>query len=128
MGWLPRRWTCRMLVMALIALIVPAAAALPAAARPVPASAAPASPVTLPLPPMGWNDWNHFGCGITQQIVEQTADALVRTGLRDDGYRYVNVDDCWGRPAVTPAVRCRPTPRRSPAVSRRWPTMCTRAG
>jgi alpha-galactosidase len=99
MGWLPRRWTRRMLVIALVPLILPAAAALPAAARPALAFTAPASPVTLPLPPMGWNDWNHFGCGITQQIVEQTADAMVRTGLRGDGYRYVNVDDCWEAPS-----------------------------
>ena len=98
MGWLIRRWRHRMLVIALVPLILPAAAALPAFARPAPSFPASASPVTLPLPPMGWNDWNYFGCGITEQIVKQTADAMVRTGLRDDGYRYVNVDDCWEAP------------------------------
>ncbi|MDI5972588.1 alpha-galactosidase [Streptomyces sp. SL13] len=46
-------------------------------------------------PPMGWNDWNAFGCNVTEQLVEQTADYLVSSGLKDDGYTYVNIDDCW---------------------------------
>jgi alpha-galactosidase len=46
-------------------------------------------------PPMGWNSWNHFGCNIDEQLIRETADALVRTGLRDAGYVYVNMDDCW---------------------------------
>jgi len=46
-------------------------------------------------PPMGWNSWNHFWCGINEQIVRETADALVSSGLAKKGYVYVNVDDCW---------------------------------
>lgn len=65
------------------------------AATPTPAPTPAASPPRLSAPPMGWNDWNSFHCGITEQIVRDTADALVRTGLRDAGYRNVNVDDCW---------------------------------
>ncbi|MBB5897565.1 NEW3 domain-containing protein [Kutzneria kofuensis] len=49
-------------------------------------------------PPMGWNDWNAFGCSVDQQLVEQTADTLVSTGMRDAGYQYVNIDDCWALP------------------------------
>ncbi|QUQ65071.1 NEW3 domain-containing protein [Kutzneria sp. CA-103260] len=49
-------------------------------------------------PPMGWNDWNAFGCGVDQQLVEQTADTLVSSGMRDAGYTYVNIDDCWALP------------------------------
>lgn len=49
-------------------------------------------------PPTGWNDWNAFGCGVDQQLVEQAADALVSTGMRDAGYQYVNIDDCWALP------------------------------
>lgn len=48
-----------------------------------------------PTPPMGWNSWNTFGCGITEQIVRAQADALVSSGLAAAGYRYVVVDDCW---------------------------------
>ncbi len=43
---------------------------------------------------MGFSTWNVFGCNVNQGEVEAIARALVRTGLRDDGYRYVNVDDC----------------------------------
>ncbi|BBA95969.1 putative secreted alpha-galactosidase [Actinacidiphila reveromycinica] len=46
-------------------------------------------------PPMGFNDWNAFGCGVSEQLIEQTADYLVSSGLKDDGYGYVNIDDCW---------------------------------
>ncbi len=49
-------------------------------------------------PPMGWNDWNAFGCGVNEQLVEQTADAIVASGMRDAGYQYVNIDDCWALP------------------------------
>ncbi|KAG2548203.1 hypothetical protein PVAP13_9KG150800 [Panicum virgatum] len=46
-------------------------------------------------PQMGWNSWNHFGCGINEDLIKQTADALVNTGLAKLGYEYVNIDDCW---------------------------------
>ena len=46
-------------------------------------------------PPMGWNSWNHFGCNIDEELIHETADALVKSGLRDAGYVYVNLDDCW---------------------------------
>jgi alpha-galactosidase len=46
-------------------------------------------------PPMGWNSWNKFGCDITEEKVHAQADAMVSSGMRDAGYRYVVVDDCW---------------------------------
>ncbi len=46
-------------------------------------------------PPMGWNSWNHYGCNIDEDLIRQTADALVESGLRDAGYVYVTLDDCW---------------------------------
>lgn len=46
-------------------------------------------------PPMGWNSWNKFGCNIDENIIRGVADAMVENGLRDAGYVYVNVDDCW---------------------------------
>ncbi|MGH7584252.1 MAG: glycoside hydrolase family 27 protein [Gemmatimonadales bacterium] len=46
-------------------------------------------------PPMGWNSWNKFACTIDEQLIEQTADAMVKSGMRDAGYKYVNIDDCW---------------------------------
>jgi alpha-galactosidase len=49
-------------------------------------------------PPMGWNTWNTFGCNINEALIKQTADALVNNGMRDLGYQYVVVDDCWFDP------------------------------
>ncbi|MER5622642.1 lectin [Streptosporangium sp. NPDC002544] len=49
-------------------------------------------------PPMGWNTWNTFGCNINETLIRQTADALVSNGMRDLGYQYVVVDDCWFDP------------------------------
>lgn len=46
-------------------------------------------------PPMGWNSWNHFANHVTDADVRAAADELVRTGMRDAGYVYVNVDDTW---------------------------------
>ena len=46
-------------------------------------------------PPMGWNSWNRFHCDVGDALIRQTADALVSTGLRDAGYVYLNIDDCW---------------------------------
>ena len=46
-------------------------------------------------PPMGWNSWNTFGENINEQVVRDTADAIVAKGLKDVGYEYVVIDDCW---------------------------------
>jgi alpha-galactosidase len=49
-------------------------------------------------PPMGWNSWNKFACNISEQTVRATADAMVTSGMRDAGYQYVVIDDCWHGP------------------------------
>ena len=46
-------------------------------------------------PPMGWNTWNKFGCNINEQLIRETADAMISTGMKDAGYEYINIDDCW---------------------------------
>src|SRR3954471_3446606 len=46
-------------------------------------------------PPMGWNSWYSYRCGVTEQGVMANARALVSSGLAARGYRYVNVDGCW---------------------------------
>lgn len=46
-------------------------------------------------PAMGWNSWNKFACNIDEDIIRGVADAMVSTGLRDAGYVYLNLDDCW---------------------------------
>jgi len=47
-------------------------------------------------PPMGWNSWNKYACkGLNEQVVRATADAIATNGMKDAGYQYVNIDDCW---------------------------------
>jgi alpha-galactosidase len=46
-------------------------------------------------PPMGWNSWNKFGCDVDENLIRATADALVSSGMKDAGYVYVVIDDCW---------------------------------
>ncbi len=46
-------------------------------------------------PPMGWNSWNKFGCNVNEQIIKEAADAMVGTGMKEAGYEYIVIDDCW---------------------------------
>lgn len=46
-------------------------------------------------PPMGWNSWNKFACNVDENMIKQMADAMVSSGMRDAGYTYINIDDCW---------------------------------
>jgi alpha-galactosidase len=46
-------------------------------------------------PQMGWNSWNHFQCNINEDLIKQTAQIMISTGLANAGYEYVNLDDCW---------------------------------
>lgn len=51
---------------------------------------------TLALtPPMGWNTWNTFKCEIDEKLIRESADAIVSSGMKDAGYEYINIDDCW---------------------------------
>ena len=46
-------------------------------------------------PPMGWNSWNKFGCDINEGLIKEIADAFVVSGMKDAGYEYIVIDDCW---------------------------------
>ena len=46
-------------------------------------------------PPMGWNSWNKFSCNVSEDLIKQAADAIVSSGMKDAGYQYVVIDDCW---------------------------------
>jgi alpha-galactosidase len=65
------------------------------------------------LPPMGWNSWNS-GISLTEQAVRQTIDAMVSSGLRDAGYRYVNLDAGWAAPTRDHNGELRADPDRLP--------------
>ncbi len=47
------------------------------------------------VPPMGWNTWNTFAENINEELILRSADAVVASGLKDAGYEYVVIDDCW---------------------------------
>ena len=53
------------------------------------------APKIAPTPPMGWNSWNHFARKIDDATVRAQADAMVSSGMRDAGYKYINIDDTW---------------------------------
>jgi alpha-galactosidase len=46
-------------------------------------------------PPMGWNTWNKFACNVSEELVRGAADAMVKSGMKDAGYEYIVIDDCW---------------------------------
>jgi alpha-galactosidase len=46
-------------------------------------------------PPMGWNSWNIFGCDINEEMIRGIADEMVESGMKEAGYEYLVVDDCW---------------------------------
>ncbi|GLX96162.1 lectin [Herbidospora sp. NBRC 101105] len=66
-------------------------------------------------PPMGWNTWNTFGCNINETLIKQTTDAMVANGMRDLGYQYVVVDDCWMDPNRDSAGNLQPNLSRFPS-------------
>ena len=46
-------------------------------------------------PPMGWNSWNKFGCNVSEKLIKEIADAIAKNGMREAGYQYIVIDDCW---------------------------------
>jgi alpha-galactosidase len=70
-----------------------------------------ASGDTLALtPPMGWNHWYAHYNRVTDVMMREAADVMVRTGMADVGYSYVNIDDCWMN--ATPDAKRTPDPLR----------------
>ena len=52
-------------------------------------------PELAKTPPMGWNSCNKFACNVSEDLIKQMADAMVSTGMKDAGYEYIVIDDCW---------------------------------
>ena len=50
-------------------------------------------------PQMGYNSWYDLECSesMNESTLRSVADAMVTTGLRDLGYQYLNLDDCWAK-------------------------------
>jgi alpha-galactosidase len=66
-------------------------------------------------PPMGWNSWNPFGENVSEQVIRETADAFVSSGLKEVGFTYIVIDDIWqgGRDSTTGLLY--PNPKRFPS-------------
>ncbi|BBX86325.1 glycoside hydrolase family 27 protein [Mycolicibacterium aubagnense] len=65
------------------------------------------------MPPMGWNSWNS-GVALTAANIKAVIDAMVSSGMRDAGYRYVNLDAGWAAPRRTAAGELQADPIRFP--------------
>ncbi|MBO0855955.1 MAG: glycoside hydrolase family 27 protein [Nocardia sp.] len=95
------------------------ASAPTATMAPFPGDAAdPAISAVAALPPMGWNSWNTYGCTVDESQVRAQADAIVASGMREAGYQYVTVDDCWFDPQRGQDGNLRAAPARFPSGMR----------
>ncbi len=65
-------------------------------------------------PPMGWNSWNTFGPDINEKVVMEMADFIADNGLKDVGYEYVIIDDCWSLRERNAAGEIVPDPEKFP--------------
>ncbi|MCR6112118.1 glycoside hydrolase family 27 protein [Bacillus sp. A301a_S52] len=65
-------------------------------------------------PPMGWNSFNTFGCEPTEELIKQSADVMVKSGLLEAGYRYINIDDGWMADERDSAGNLVPDPQKFP--------------
>ncbi len=48
-------------------------------------------PVEPPI--MGWSSWNTYRININESLIKRQAEAMISLGLKDVGYRYINIDD-----------------------------------
>ncbi len=60
-------------------------------------------------PPMGWNSWNCFAHEVSADKVKRAAVAMVKSGLINHGWTYINIDDFWEnhRDSKDPTLRGR---------------------
>jgi alpha-galactosidase len=90
-------------------------------------------------PPLGWNSWNCYGGSVTQQQMQDAADGMVKSGLINHGFKYINLDDGWemrpgggrgrrgGGDAAATGPAAAPPPTRNPdgtiIVNAKFPNM-----
>ncbi|KAH7389718.1 glycoside hydrolase superfamily [Phaeosphaeria sp. MPI-PUGE-AT-0046c] len=56
--------------------------------------------ITGRLPAMGWNSWNEYACNINESVFLTVGERMISLGLKNLGYEYVNIDDCWSNKAT----------------------------
>ena len=69
------------------------------------------------LPQMGFNNWNSTHCRaeFDEAMIRGIADKFISLGLRDAGYQYVNIDDCWANWQRDKDGHLQPNPKRFPS-------------
>ncbi|MGC1686665.1 MAG: glycoside hydrolase family 27 protein [Candidatus Acidiferrales bacterium] len=82
---MPNTRFCKLVILLLIA----------STAIPATATTNPNDNIIAQTPPMGWNSWNRFACDVSESLIKSITDAMVSSGLKDAGYQYVVIDDCW---------------------------------
>ena len=95
------RLTLRSLLLLCVSVLMPVLCANASQQDAAPAQnlpqEAPALGSLAPTPPMGWASWNHYFCDYNEKTIREQADALVSTGMRDAGYKYVIIQECIAR-------------------------------
>ncbi|GGS91424.1 glycoside hydrolase family 27 protein [Streptomyces cinerochromogenes] len=108
---LPRPLLRRAVALTSVALLIAAASVVSAG------TAQPAAALDNGLartPPMGFNDWNAYGCNVSESLIKSTAQAMHTNGMQAAGYEYVNIDDCWMTHSRDSAGRLVPDPVKFP--------------
>ena len=73
---------------------------------------------TLSLTPsMGWNTWYAYYDHVSDKLLCEAADVLVKKGMADVGYQYVSIDDCWANTKNNPDPKLRRPVRAMPRAT-----------
>lgn len=97
----------------LVATLTLAAAPVIAVVSTAPAAQALGNTLAL-TPQMGFNDWNAYGCNVSESLIKSTALAMHNNGMQAAGYQYVNIDDCWLTKSRDSSGRLVPDPSKFP--------------
>ncbi|WP_405577595.1 glycoside hydrolase family 27 protein [Streptomyces sp. NBC_01190] len=115
-----RRWsppsprTAFRRLLALVCSLVLSAVAVPLLALGAAAPAAALGNGLALTPQMGFNDWNAYGCNVSESLIKSTAQAMHSNGMQAAGYTYVNIDDCWMTHSRDSSGRLVPDPSKFP--------------
>jgi alpha-galactosidase len=114
-----QRWDVSRKPVAALAALSTVASFVVTAVSAVVLTAAPAQALENGLartPPMGFNNWNttHCRAEFNEKMVMDMADIFVNRGLKDVGYEYVNIDDCWAKTTRNTQGNLEPDPVRFP--------------
>ncbi|MEV6006939.1 ricin-type beta-trefoil lectin domain protein [Streptomyces sp. NPDC051976] len=107
------RSTLRRILALLFAAVLLSAAAPLLTLAAAPPAAALGNGLAL-TPQMGFNDWNAYGCNVSESLIKSTALAMHDNGMQAAGYTYVNIDDCWMTHARDGGGRLVPDPSKFP--------------